>query len=90
MRLVCLGGGLGGRARATDSCLVVGEDVLETNVRVGHAQMRVLGIEDLDEFGGSVAHCGFILFRFAFSSFLVLRFRENSHEGGFYSNIGPR
>lgn len=65
MRLVCLGGGLCGRARATNSGLVVGEDVLEANVRVGHAQVRVLWIEDLDEFGGCVAHCGFI-FRFAF------------------------
>jgi hypothetical protein len=68
MRLVCLSGGLGGRAWATNGCLVVGEDILETNVRVGHAQMRVLGIEDLDEFGGSVAHCSLILFRFPFFS----------------------
>lgn len=70
MRLVCLGGGLGGRAWATNSCLVVGENILETNVRVGHAQMRVLGIEDLDELGGCVAHCGFTLFRLLFSLFL--------------------
>lgn len=66
MRLVCLGGGLRRRARATNSRLVVGEDVLETNVRVGHAQVRVLWIEDLDEFGGSVAHCGWILVCYCF------------------------
>jgi len=57
MRLVWLGGRCRGGARATDGCLVVGEDVLEANVRVGHAQGRVLGIEDLDELGGCVAHC---------------------------------
>lgn len=35
---------------------MVGEDVLETDVGLGHAQVRVLGVEDFDEFGGCVAH----------------------------------
>lgn len=51
-------GGLGGGARTTDGGLVVGENVLETHVRVGHAEVGVLGIENLDELGGSVAHDG--------------------------------
>lgn len=35
---------------------MVGEDILEPDVRVRHAGMRVLGIEDLDELGRSIAH----------------------------------
>lgn len=48
----------GGAWPAADGGFVVGEDVFETDVGVGHAQVRVLGVEDLDEFGRRVAHCG--------------------------------
>lgn len=37
---------------------MVGEDVFETDVGLGHAQAAVLGVEDFDEFGGCVAHFG--------------------------------
>lgn len=51
-------GGLRGGAWTADGCLVVGEDVLEADIRVGHAYLAVLGIENLDELGGSIAHDG--------------------------------
>lgn len=51
-------GGQSGGAWAAHGCLVVGEDVLEADVRVGHAYLAVLGIEDLDKLGGGIAHFG--------------------------------
>lgn len=35
---------------------MIGEDILEPDIRIGHAQVRVLGIKDLDELGRSIAH----------------------------------
>lgn len=55
-----LGGGgyCGGARAAAHGCFVVGQDVFEADVGLGHAEVGVLGVEDLDEFGGCVAHGG--------------------------------
>ena len=82
MRLVCLGGRHRGRARATDGCLVVGEDILEADVGVGHAQGRVLGIEDLDKLGGCVAHFECMLVSLLYSLSGSKSFQRLLFDGG--------
>ena len=56
MRLVHSLGRLRGRARATHGGLVVGKDIFEPHIRLGHLEVCVLRIEDLDELGRCVTH----------------------------------
>lgn len=47
---------MGGRDGSAGDGFVVGQDVLEADVRVGDAGGGILEVEDFDEFGGHIAH----------------------------------